>query len=149
MSRANEDAPLIVLVVGVRVAVPAPRFCTLVMKPAGNPAPVAIGTVTATGEALEIVTSFDLSVAAMVYVVPDWALIDTKSWATLNHALPAPMPVPLPESTYNSLVSVVHARTPICPVDANAERLANVPLYTATFTLRAHVLPNFLERSNI
>lgn len=57
--------PLIVLVVGVIVTAPAPLFCTSKAKPAAK-LPVACGSVTATAEPLENVTSLQASLDRIV-----------------------------------------------------------------------------------
>jgi len=70
----SDEAPLIVLVVGVIVTVPAPVFCTMKANPAPK-LPVACGRVTAIALALLKVMSLQVSVEATVYEVPVCALI--------------------------------------------------------------------------
>lgn len=59
------DAPLMVEVVGVIVAVPTPKFWTSKEKPAVKPVVVATDRLTATAPAFDKVISLPASVVAM------------------------------------------------------------------------------------
>src|SRR3954447_14417103 len=93
-----QAAPLIVEVVDVTVTVPAPMFLSTTNQPAGNEPP-ACGCVTAIADAFESVTSFPLSPATTMYVVPVCALTVsgmspaapvTDPLRVLNDVRPAP-----------------------------------------------------------
>src|SRR5438552_8116851 len=80
--------PLIVLVVGVTVAVPAPRSRTQNSRPASKPVVPACGNVTAIALPLLITTSLPISVESTVYVVPVWELTPPVQEPDKSHLRP-------------------------------------------------------------
>jgi len=110
------EAPFTVLVVGVMVTVPAPRFSASNEYPAVKPVVVACGNVTAMALALLNVTSLPASVVSKVYDVPVCALmgcevtsvvaVAIKFPPNVNAAGEAVEPLPLPSTVCVAIVAM-------------------------------------------